>query len=59
MNFLKEALNKITDDENIPDIWGKSILTPIFKDKGDIMNCKNYRDCIGARHIGHNWHWER
>ena len=29
VNFLKEALNKITDDEKIPDIWRKSILIPI------------------------------
>ena len=42
VNFLKEALNKITDEEKIPDIWRKSILIPIFKNKGDIMNCGNY-----------------
>ena len=38
VNFLKEALNKITDEEKIPDIWRKSILIPIFKNKGDSMN---------------------
>ena len=43
VNFLKEALNKITDEEKIPYIWRKSILIPIFKNKGDIMNCGNYR----------------
>ena len=43
VNFLKEALNKITDEEKISDIWRKSILIPIFKNKGDIMNCGNYR----------------
>ena len=47
VNFLKEALNKITDEENIPDIWRKSILIPIFKNKGAIMNCGNYR---GIKH---------
>ena len=36
VNFLKEALNKITDEEKIPDIWRKSILIPMFKNKGDI-----------------------
>ena len=30
VNFLKEALNKITDEEKIPDIWRKSILIPIY-----------------------------
>ena len=37
MNSLKEALNKITDEEKIPDIWRKSILISIFKNKGDII----------------------
>ena len=39
----KEALNKITDEDNIPDILRKGILIPIYKNKGDIMNCGNYR----------------
>ena len=43
VNFLKEALNNITDEEKITDIWRKSILIPIFKNKGDIMNSGNYR----------------
>ena len=43
VNFVKEKSNKITDEENIPDIWRKSILIPIYKNKGDIMNCGNYR----------------
>ena len=51
VNCLKEALNKITDEEKIPDIWRKSILIPIFKNKGDIMNCGNYR---GIKIMCHN-----
>ena len=43
LNFLKEALNNITDEEKIPDIRRRRILIPIFKNKGDIMNCGNYR----------------
>ena len=42
VNFPKDALNKITD-EKIPDIWRKSILIPILKNKGDIVNYENYR----------------
>ena len=42
MHFLKEALNKINDEETIPDIWRKSILIPVFKNEGYIMNCGNY-----------------
>ena len=43
MNFLKEAFNKITDEEKIPDIWRKSIVISFYKNKGDLMNCDNYR----------------
>ena len=43
VNFLKEALKNITDEEKIPDKLRKSILIPIFKNKGNIMNCGNYR----------------
>ena len=42
VNFLKKALNKITDEEKIPDM-AKSILIQIFKNRGDIVNCGNYR----------------
>ena len=42
VNFLKEALNKITDEEKIPDIWRTSLLIPIYKNKGDTRNCRNY-----------------
>ena len=41
MKFLKEALKEIIGEEKIPDIWQKSILIPIFKNKGDIMNYEN------------------
>ena len=27
----------------MPDEWRKSVLVPIFKKKGDIQECKNYR----------------
>ena len=33
VNFLKEALNKISDEEKIPDIWRKRILIPIFENR--------------------------
>jgi hypothetical protein len=29
--------------EKIPEQWRKSTLVPIFKNKGDIMECGNYR----------------
>ena len=51
VNFLKGALNKITDEEKIPDMWRKSMPIPIYKNKGDILNCGNYRgikSCVTA-----------
>jgi len=41
IEYLKQELNKITE-EKIPDEWQKSTLIPIFKNKGDIMECGNY-----------------
>ena len=41
--FSEGRLTKITDEENIPDIWRKSILIPIYKYKGESMNCGNYQ----------------
>ena len=44
VNFLKEALNKITDEiKEISDILRNSILIPISKNRGDIVNCGNYQ----------------
>ena len=27
----------------MPDAWRKNILVPVFKNKGDVLNCNNYR----------------
>ncbi|ROT72113.1 hypothetical protein C7M84_009515 [Penaeus vannamei] len=43
IEYLKQELNKIMEEEKIPDEWRKSTLIPIFKNKGDIMECGNYR----------------
>ena len=51
VNFLKEALDTITDEAKIIDIWRKRSLLPIFKNKGDIMNCGNYRGIKLMCHI--------
>jgi Reverse transcriptase (RNA-dependent DNA polymerase) len=39
------------------DEWRRSILVPIFKNKGDIQNCTNYR---GIKFMSHTMKlWER
>jgi len=51
IEYLKQELNKIMQEEKIPDEWRKSTLMPIFKNKGDIMECGNYR---GIKLISHS-----
>ena len=43
ITFLCEMMNKICEEEHIPEAWQKSILIPIYKNKGDIMPCGNYQ----------------
>jgi len=41
----------------MPDEWGRSTLVPIFKNKGDIQSCTNYR---GVKLMSHTMkQWER
>jgi Reverse transcriptase (RNA-dependent DNA polymerase) len=41
----------------MPDEWKRSILVPIFKNKGDIQSCTNYR---GIKLMSHTINiWER
>ena len=40
--FLKELLNKIVNTGDLPDEWGKSIITPVHK-SGHINDPNNYR----------------
>jgi len=51
ITFLCEILNKICEEEHIPEAWRKSTLIPIYKNKGDIMSCGNYR---GIKLISHS-----
>ena len=43
--------------ECIPSAWRNSILVPIFKEKGDVQECKNYR---GIKLLTHTFKiWEK
>ena len=43
LKCLTDLLNKIFETERIPKGWTRSYLVTIFKDKGDPMQCKNFR----------------
>ena len=43
LSWLTKLFNKIFKTKKIPDEWRKSIMVPIYKNKGDIQNCNNYR----------------
>ena len=41
--WLTKLFNQILTSEEMPAEWRASTLIPIFKNKGDIQECKNYR----------------
>lgn len=43
IDILWLLMKEIMDKEKIPEIWRQSTLIPIYKEKGDIQNCQNYR----------------
>ena len=51
IKWMTELLNKVLEDEVIPEDWQKSILVPIYKQKGDILECNNYRGIKLMEHI--------
>ena len=41
--LLTKLFNHIFRSNKMPDEWRRSILVPIYKNKGDIQSCTNYR----------------
>ena len=57
VELFTRVFNQILEGERMPDEWRKSILVPIFKNKGDVQSCGNYR---GIKFISHAMKvWER
>ncbi|XP_047502966.1 uncharacterized protein LOC125048346 [Penaeus chinensis] len=55
--ILLEIFTTIMETEKMPDEWRESTLIPIFKNKGDIQDCGNYR---GIKLMAHTLKmWER
>ena len=36
-------MRKIFEQEKMPKEWRDSVIIPIYKEKGDIQDCSNYR----------------
>ena len=57
LKFLRKLYNRTMESERMPEEWRNSVLLPIFKNKGDVQSCSNYR---GIKLIGHTMKlWER
>ena len=53
VGMLLDLLQKIFEREKMPEEWRDSVIVPIFKEKGDIHDCGNYR---GIKMIAHTMH---
>ncbi|KAK3511151.1 hypothetical protein QTP70_032156 [Hemibagrus guttatus] len=43
VEFLTSLFNRVLESERMPEEWRRSVLVPIFKNKGDMQSCSNYR----------------
>ena len=57
IDVLVKIFNAILIVDKMPEHWRHSILIPIYKEKGDIQECKNY---MGIKLLQHTFKlWER
>ena len=50
IKFLTRLFNRLLMGEQMPEEWRRSVLIPIYKNKGDAQCCGNYR---GIKLISH------
>ncbi|KAK3517722.1 hypothetical protein QTP70_016495, partial [Hemibagrus guttatus] len=57
VEFLASLFNRVLESERMPEEWRRSVFVPIFKNKGDVQICSNYR---GIKLMSHTMKlWER
>ena len=57
IEFLTRLFNRLLMGERMPEEWKRSVLIPIYKNKGDAQCCGNYR---GIKLMSHTMKvWER
>lgn len=50
IGILWDFMERLYGQEVIPEEWGHGTLVPVFKEKGEVQNCGNYR---GMKLISH------
>ncbi|KAI5724884.1 hypothetical protein M8J77_008337 [Diaphorina citri] len=57
IDLLWGLVKKVMEQERIPNEWRRSVMIPIYKGKGDVQECGNYR---GIKLMSHTMKiWER
>ena len=55
MEFLVNFFNRLLQGKKMPDEWRRSVLVPLYKGKGDIKECGNYREIKLMSHTMKLW----
>ena len=55
IDMLCDTMKGIYEQEKIPTEWRDSVSIPIYKEKGDIQDCGNYRGIKPMAHIMKIW----
>ena len=55
IEVLTKLFNQILSCEKMPEEWRKSILVPVYKNKGDAQDCGNYRGIKLMNHVMKLW----
>ena len=55
IEFLTRLFNRLLMDERMPEEWKRSVLIPIYKNKGDAQCCENYRRIKQMSHTMKVW----
>ena len=43
VDMMHEILKRVWEEEHMPEEWEKSVIVPIYKQKGDPLECGNFR----------------